>query len=105
MVRTVAKNYFKTKYLIYLLLLLVLCLLDGTMTILLIEKGAWEANPIMRMALTVSHEFFFLLKYFITAAGLFFLLYNGNKVVFNGFCKLEEIAGLFIVFYELQIQI
>ncbi len=66
----------------------------------LIEKGAWEANPLMRFALSVSREFFLTLKYFLTAGGLLFLLRFGDKRVFRNSISLEEIAGLFILFYE-----
>jgi len=90
---------FRPKYVVYLFLLLFLCLMDGTFTIYLIENGAWEVNPFMRRALDVSNEFFIFIKYFITSAGLFFLLINGHKKVF-GLCLVEEIAGLFIIFYE-----
>ena len=69
------------------------------MTIKLIANGAWEANPIMRGALEVSREFFILIKYFITSFSLLYLLINGDVKVF-GLCKVEEIAGLFIIFYE-----
>jgi len=90
---------FRPKYVLYLFLLLLLCLIDGTMTIILIERGAWEANPIMRQAMSVSREFFLLVKYIITSFGLLFLLIHGEKKVF-GLCTLEEITGLFIIFYE-----
>lgn len=88
------------KYLFCLFVVLILCLIDGTMTIFLVEKGAWEANPLMRYALSVSYEFFFFLKYFLTAGGLLFLLRNGNKRIFKGLFSLEEFAGGLVLFYE-----
>jgi len=94
------QKFFRPKYVLYLLLLLILCIMDGTLTILLINMGAWEANPVMRHALSISREFFLVSKYVLTSAGLLFLLINGERKVFGGRCSLEEIAGLFIIFYE-----
>ncbi len=88
------------KYVFCLFVVLIFCLVDGTMTIFLVEKGAWEANPLMRFALSVSYEFFFLLKYFLTAGGLLVLLRNGNRRIFGGLFSLEEIAGGIVLFYE-----
>jgi len=88
------------KYVFCLFVVLIFCLVDGTMTIFLVEKGAWEANPLMRYALSVSYEFFFFLKYFLTAGGLLILLRNGNRRVFGGLFSLEEIAGGIVLFYE-----
>ena len=91
---------FQPKYVFCLFIVLILCLVDGTMTITLIQRGAWEVNPVMRFALSVSHEFFFIVKYFLTAGGLLFLLKNGEMRIFNGLLSLEEIAGGLVLFYE-----
>ncbi len=93
-------SFVESKYVFCLFIALIFSLVDGTMTIFLVEKGAFEANPLMRYVLSVSQELFFLLKYFLTAAGLFFLLLNGKKRIFKGLFSLEEIAGGFVVFYE-----
>ena len=91
---------FQPKYVFCLFVVLILCLVDGTMTITLIQRGAWEVNPVMRFALSISHEFFFILKYFLTAGGLLFLLKNGEMRIFKGLLSLEEIAGSLVLFYE-----
>ena len=93
-------RFFSGKNLFVLFTVLLLSLADGMLTMSLLEKGAWEANPIMRFALSVSREFFLILKYFLTASGVLFLLRFGDKKVFSERISLEEIAGLFIVFYE-----
>jgi len=93
-------SFFEGKYIFCLFILLILCLVDGTMTIFLVEKGAWEANPVMRFALSVNYEFFFSLKYFLTASGLLFLLRNGDRKILKGLFSLEEIAGSLVLFYE-----
>lgn len=93
-------SYFERKYVICLFIVLVFCVVDGTMTISLIERGAWEANPLMRYALSVSHEFFFLLKYFLTAGGLMYLMINGERRVFGGSLSLEEVIWGVLVLYQ-----
>jgi hypothetical protein len=93
-------SYFERKYVLCLFIVLVFCIVDGTMTISLIERGAWEANPLMRYALSVSHEFFFLIKYFLTAGGLMYLMVNGERRVFGGLLTLEEVVWGVLVLYE-----
>jgi hydrogenase expression/formation protein HypC len=64
------------------------------------DMGAWEANPLMRQALSMGHEFFFFSKYFLTASGLLFLLTNAEKRIFKGIFSLEEIITAVVLFYE-----
>lgn len=96
----VSSLFFEGKYTLCLFVVLIFSLVDGTMTLILLKMGAREANPLMRYALTVSHEFFFLLKYFLTAGGLLFLLANGKQRIFGGKLSLEEIAAGLVIFYE-----
>lgn len=94
------KPYLNNKYIFVLFIILILSTIDGYLTIVLLENGAWEANPIMRYTLSVSNEFFIFIKYFITAGGLLFLLKNGDKSVFRGLFLIEEIVYLFVLMYE-----
>lgn len=94
------KTSLSYKYLITLFILLIFCILDGIFTLWLVERGAWEANPLMRHALSISYEFFFLLKYFLTAGGIVFLLHHGDRRIFGGIFTVEEIAGGIVLFYE-----
>ena len=91
---------FSWKYVFALFVTLVLCILDACLTIFLVERGAWEANPLMRYALSVSYEYFLLSKYFLTAFGLLFLFLNGKRRIFGGLLMVEEIAGGIVLFYE-----
>ncbi|HEX9933840.1 MAG TPA: DUF5658 family protein [bacterium] len=93
-------DFFESKYVFALFVTLLLTITDGLLTIILVQKGAWEANPVMRMALSISGEFFIFLKFFLTAGGLLFLLRNGNRRVFGGLFSLEEIAAGIVLFYE-----
>ncbi|MFC1569175.1 DUF5658 family protein [bacterium] len=95
----------KTKYvrgmlIIFLLSTLLLCITDGLMTVKLLNLGAWEANPIMRYALSQGIGFFIFSKYFLTAGGLLVLLRFGKVRIFNEHITLEEIAAGFLLFYQ-----
>jgi hypothetical protein len=93
-------DFFESKYVFALFVTLLLTVTDGLLTIILVQKGAWEANPVMRYALSVSNEFFIFMKFFLTAAGLLFLLNQGSRRVFRGLFSLEEIAAAIVLFYE-----
>jgi hypothetical protein len=93
-------DFFESKYVFVLFVTLLLTITDGLLTITLVQKGAWEANPVMRYALSISNEFFIFLKFFLTAAGLLFLLTQGSRRVFRGLFCLEEIAAAIVLFYE-----
>jgi hypothetical protein len=97
---TSGKSSLSLKYAVTLFITLILCILDGGLTIFLVEKGAWEANPLMRYALSVSHVYFLILKYFLTAGGLLFLLHQGHRRIFRGIMTVEELAGGIVLFYE-----
>ncbi len=94
------KTSLSWKYVFALFVTLVLCIVDACLTIFLVGRGAWEANPLMRYALSVSYEYFIMSKYFLTAFGLLFLFLNGKKKVFGGLLMVEEIAGGIVLFYE-----
>jgi len=92
--------FFEAKYVLCLFIILILCLVDGTMTIYLIGRGAREVNPVMKAALSVSNGFFLFMKYFLTASGVFYLLLHGRRRIFKGLVSMEEIAGSLVLFYE-----
>ncbi len=83
-----------------LLCTLILTITDGLMTIKLLNLGAWEANPVMRAALSVSTGFFILIKYLLTGGGLLVLLRFGKVRIFDESVSLEEIAAGVVLFYQ-----
>jgi hypothetical protein len=91
---------FPWKYVFTLFLTLIFTLVDGTLTIFLVRRGAWEANPVMRHALSISFEYFLALKYLLTAGGLFVLLRLGRRKLFGGALTAEELAAGIVLFYE-----
>jgi hypothetical protein len=100
LIRGKRPDFFESKYVFALFVTLLLTITDGLLTIFLVQKGAWEANPVMRYAMSISHGFFIFLKFFLTASGLLFLLIQGNRRVFGGLFSLEEIAAGIVLFYE-----
>lgn len=90
----------ESKYVVCLFVILFFCLVDGAMTLVLVGRGAWEANPVMRYALSVSDGFFILLKYALTAGGLLYLFVNGRMRIFRGKLRIEEIAIGIVLLYE-----
>ena len=57
-----------------ILTVLVLSLLDATLTLILIERGAVELNPVMKYYLTLGPTVFVMVKYGITALALLIIL-------------------------------
>ena len=57
-----------------ILTVLVLSLLDATLTLILIERGAVELNPVMKFYLTLGPTVFVMVKYGITALALLIIL-------------------------------
>lgn len=93
-------TFLEKKYILCLFITLIFSLVDGTMTIYLLELGAWEVNPFMRQALSWGHGFFFFSKYFLTAGGLLLLILNANRRILRGMISLEEISAAVVLFYE-----
>ncbi len=92
-------GFVERKFTLQLLLILVLSIIDAVLTLHLIPKGAWEANPMMRYAIENGPVFFMITKYFLTAAGFLFLIRNRRLLVFGERFSLEEIANGLILFY------
>ena len=60
---------------------LCLSLMDGTLTLILVERGAVELNPIMRYYLTLGPAAFLLVKYGLTAMALLVLVGLQNSTL------------------------
>lgn len=92
-------GFVRWQLIVFLLVTLLLCIADAVLSIHLLKMGAWEANPFMRFAMSVSLEFFILSKYILTAGGLLLLLRFGKVRILDESVALEEIAAGFILFY------
>jgi hypothetical protein len=96
----IKRGFVRGKLVLFLLFTLVLCIADGLLTIQLLNLGAWEANPLMRRALSMGIGFFIFSKYFLTAGGLLVLLRYGKVRILHESITLEEIAAGVILFYQ-----
>jgi hypothetical protein len=72
--RIILLDTYEPSLLFSVLTILCLSLVDGTLTILLVQRGAAEINPIMQYYLTLGPRNFLFIKYGITALALFILV-------------------------------
>lgn len=62
---------------------LVLCVVDAFLTIVLLQHGAFEANPFMAYLLEINISLFFWVKFTITFSSLMALLIFKNFTIFK----------------------
>ena len=79
--------------------LLCLTLVDGVLTVELLDVNSEELNPLMRHLLARGHGAFFLGKYVLTAAGLPFLLIYRNYPMFGTRFRVGYLLPLFLSLY------
>lgn len=67
-------DYYQPRLLIIILIVLSLSLLDAALTLMLLEKGAVELNPVMQYYISLGPVIFIMVKYSITALALLIIL-------------------------------
>lgn len=67
-------DQYRPPLLIIILIILSLSLLDAALTLILLERGAVELNPVMHYYITLGHRVFVVVKYGITAVALLIIL-------------------------------
>lgn len=72
------------------------------MTLLILEKGGVELNPLMDWALAYSNQTFFIIKYLLTAIGIFIVVVHVNFRIFKLISMPKFLVGL-LTFYVLLI--
>ena len=80
-------------------LLLVLTLVDGMITVALLDRGCEEANPVMRFFLDRSTAAFFVAKYTLTAAFLPVALVMNQYRVFGARFRVGHLLPVLAVLY------
>ncbi len=93
----------------FIVAVLGLCIVDGVLTIELLELNSEEANPVMRFLLGRGHLPFLVGKYVMTAAGLPFLVVYKNWPFFGtrfraGFL-LPVFLGLYLALVAYQVHL
>lgn len=83
-----AKPFYKDRYeaglLLLVLAILILCITDAGLTLLILEKGGTELNPVMVWLLEAGSRVFFFTKYLITTLGVMVLLIHIHFRLFRG---------------------
>lgn len=72
--RVIMLDSYEPALLFSIMTVLCLSLMDGTLTLMLIARGAVELNPVMRYYLTLGPATFLAVKYGITASALLILV-------------------------------
>jgi hypothetical protein len=76
-----------------------LTLVDGVLTIELLDTNSEECNPLMGHLLTRGYAAFFVAKYLLTAAGLTFFLVYKNYPMFGTRFRVGFLFHVFLVLY------
>jgi hypothetical protein len=79
--------------------LLLLTILDGALTLLLIESHEDEANPLMAYLIQRGELWFVLGKYVLTAAGLPLLVVLKNYPMFGTRFRVGHLVPTFVALY------
>ena len=67
-------DYYRPTLTITILIVLSLSLLDAALTLMLLEKGAVELNPVMQYYITLGPGIFVMVKYSLTSLALLIML-------------------------------
>lgn len=90
-------DYYEPVLLLLALALMLLCVLDAYFTLILIQLGSTELNPIMAWALNQHVMVFFLLKYGITAGCVVLTVIHRNFRIF-GLRGIHFMVGFLVVY-------
>ncbi len=88
------KDVYDAKLLLVVLLIAALSATDAGLTLLILEKGGVELNPLMDWALEFSNRTFFTIKYLLTIFGLLMVVVNINFRLFERISMPEILVGL-----------
>ncbi len=92
------------------IIILILSVMDGLLTLNLIELGAFEINPIVSTLVSINPYLFIFIKYLVTAVGIVILILFNNyrsKIFGMRVAKLLSIYAIFYIFvigYELYLK-
>ena len=86
--------------LIFLISIVGLNVLDAFQTIILLNLGGWEVNPIVHSAMRLYGDNFWLWKFFIASASVVFLCLHSNFRKAKPIIVFATILYIVIVFYH-----
>jgi Domain of unknown function (DUF5658) len=101
-------DVYDAKLFLVVILIAVLSATDAGLTLLILEKGGTELNPLMDWALGFSNPVFFTIKYLLTISGLLTIVVHINFRLFERIPLPNILAGLLgfytvLVSYEISI--
>ncbi len=85
------------------IMLLLMTIVDGVITVGLIERGCEEANPLMRVLLEHSTTAFFVSKYLLTAAFLPVALVADRYRLFGTPFRVGHVMPILVILYVILI--
>jgi hypothetical protein len=80
------------------MLTLIMCVADALLTLMLIQRGAYEANPLMRPLVHGSSLVFTLVKFGVTAGGITVLILLARARVFRNVPVALILYGVLLVY-------
>ncbi len=99
------KNYYVDrygpKYLILVVSILLLCAMDALLTLVLLNHGGVELNPVMAVLIEKDATLFLTVKLTITAVNLVVLLVHKNFLIFSRLKLRNIIFSLFFLYFIL----
>ena len=102
-----ARPYFVDRFppslLVLIILLLLASMADAVITILLVQAGGTEVNPLMDLLLAQGVPWFLVAKFLLTAVGLPVLLILGNFYLFRTRFRVKYLIPLFLGLYVVLI--
>lgn len=94
-------DWYSPKLFVTILIVLILSIVDGFLTLFLLEHGAYEVNPIMAYLIDVSPSAFVAVKYSLTCMAALIVLILSNVLTritrFSAHTLLYFFAGVFMV--------
>ena len=94
---------FSPAMLLVILLLLIASMVDAVLTLRLIEAGASEVNPLMKLAISKGVTVFLAAKYIMTAAGLPLLVIFKNYYLFGTRLRVGHLIPVGVALYAVLI--
>ncbi len=94
---------YDSKLLTPILLIIFFSICDAFLTLILLDKGAVEINPVMAYSLTHGHMVFFIVKYLLTTFSLIIILVYSNTYLFKTRLRTKSLFGMIIIPFGLVI--
>ena len=82
-----------------IIFLVILSIIDGFMTLHLLDQGAHEINPLMSFCLDLGPWFFLASKFLLTCSGVMCLLVVSNSQVFGDRIQVRDVFPAMLFLY------